>query len=57
MLPVGRAPQHVTRIELEDRAAEDLGPANALSDDQRLAERVLVPGGARPRLENVQWLR
>src|SRR5215218_1607130 len=51
VLPVGRTPELVASVEFELRAAFDLRPANAFGDDQRLAERVLVPGGTRARLK------
>src|SRR3954451_25179790 len=51
VLPVGRTPELVAGVELELRAAFDLGPANAFGDDQRLAERVLVPSGTCTRLK------
>src|SRR5260221_709682 len=46
VLLVGRAPQHVTGVELEDWAALHLRPADAFGDDQGLAERMRVPGSA-----------
>lgn len=51
MLVPGRAPQDVAGMELELRAALDLGPAHAFRDDQRLPGRMRVPGGARAWLE------
>src|SRR4051794_31655205 len=51
MLVLGRAPQDVAGVEFEDRAAFDLSPADAFGDDQRLAERMGMPSGARAGLE------
>src|SRR3712207_283417 len=41
-----REPDHVTRADLPDRPALALGPAASGGDDQGLAERMGVPGGA-----------
>src|SRR4051794_7333835 len=51
VLLVGRAQKQVARIEFEDRASLHLCPADAIRDDQGLAKRMLVPGGAGARLE------
>jgi hypothetical protein len=51
MLVFRRTPQNVARIELDDRAAFNLGPAHALSYDQSLTQRMGVPSGPRPRFE------
>ena len=50
LLP-GREPDHVARPDLLDRSALALHPAAAGGDDQRLAQRMGVPRGARARLE------
>src|SRR3954447_2280942 len=47
----GREPDHVTRSYLLDRPAFLLYPTETGRDDERLPERVRVPGGASPRLE------
>ena len=47
-------PDHVARPDLLDRPALALDPAAARRHDQRLAERVGVPGRARARLEGDQ---
>ena len=44
-------PDHVTRSNLLDRASPSLRAAAACRDDQRLSERVRVPGGPRTGLE------
>src|SRR5688572_1286402 len=46
LMPRG-APQYVANPELELRSAIDLRPADAFGDDQRLPERMPVPGDAR----------
>src|SRR5208283_2924289 len=46
-----REPDDVARADLLDRAAPALGAAEPRRHDQRLAERVGVPGGARAWLE------
>src|SRR5262245_1002526 len=46
-----REPDHVARPDLLDRAAPALSQAAARRHDERLTERVGVPGGARARLE------
>ena len=51
VLLAGREPDDVAGADLLDRAAPALRPAAAGGDDQRLAERVGVPGGARAGLE------
>ncbi len=50
LLP-GRKPDHITGPEFIDRSALALNPAAAGCDDQSLAERMRVPGGAGTRLE------
>ena len=47
----GREPDDVARPDFLDRAALALHPAAAGRDDQRLAQRMGVPGGARAGLE------
>ena len=51
MFFAGREPDHVAGADFFDGAAPVLGPAAAGGDDQRLAERVRVPGGACAGLE------
>src|SRR5262245_4785499 len=51
VLLAGRKPDHVARPDLLDRAALALRPAAAERDDQGLAERMGMPGGASARLE------
>ena len=51
VLLAGREPDDVAGPDLLDRAALALRPAAAGGDDQRLAERMRVPGGARAGLE------
>ncbi len=51
MFLVGREPDHVAGPDLLDRASLALRPAAAGGDDQRLAQRVRVPGRAGARLE------
>src|SRR6266446_4966859 len=46
-----REPDHITGPDLLDRAVLALHPANTGCDNQRLTERMLVPRGARTRLE------
>lgn len=46
-----RDPHHVAGPDNLDRSAFALNPAAAGGDDQRLAQRVAVPGGAGARLE------
>src|SRR5437016_2398696 len=48
----GREPHHVTRPNLLNRSAFALGPAAARRYDERLTERVRMPGRARARLES-----
>src|SRR3954452_23781859 len=43
-----RKPHHATRMDLLDRAALPLDPAAAGRDDERLPERVRVPGRPGP---------
>jgi hypothetical protein len=50
LLP-GRRPDHITGPEFIDRSALALNPATAGCDNQSLAERMRVPGGAGTRLE------
>src|SRR5215831_4999093 len=51
VLFVRRNPDDVARLDLADFAAPALYPARAGDDEQGLAERMRVPGGARTRLE------
>ena len=51
MLLARREPDDVARPDFLDRAALPLHPADAGGDDQRLAERMGVPGGTRAGLE------
>ena len=51
MLDARRYPDDVAGPDFLDRAAPVLAQADARRDDQRLAERMRVPGGARARLE------
>src|SRR5574338_40250 len=51
VLVVRRAPDDVAGADFLARFALALVPANACRDDQRLAERVYVPGGPRTPLE------
>ena len=51
VLLAGREPDHVAGPDLLDRAALALHPAAAGRDDQRLPERMRVPGSASARLE------
>ena len=51
VLLAGSEPDHVAGMDLLYRAALALGPAAAGRDDQRLAERMRVPGGAGAGLE------
>src|SRR3954468_21156965 len=51
VLHAGREPDHVTGSYLLDRAALLLNPADAGRDDERLPQRVRVPGRPGPRLE------
>ena len=46
VLVLGGAPQDVAGVEFQLRSALDLGPADAFGDDQGLAQRMDVPGGA-----------
>src|SRR5580704_16222883 len=52
MLLARREPDDVTRPDFLDRAALPLHPADAGGHDQRLAERMAVPGGTRAGLES-----
>ena len=54
VLLAGREPDDVAGADLLDRPALALHPAAAGGDDQRLAERVGVPGRPRARLEGDQ---
>src|SRR3954452_19631938 len=47
----GRAPDHITGANFDDRFTLTLCPAAAGSDDQGLAERMGVPVGPRSRFE------
>src|SRR5271165_910616 len=51
MLFIGREPDDVARTDFLDRAALALHPAEPEGDEQRLTERVRVPGSPCPRLE------
>ena len=51
VLFTGREPDHVTRTDLLDRTAPNLSPAATTDDDQRLPQRMRVPGRARTRLK------
>jgi hypothetical protein len=51
VLFAGREPDHISRMNLFNRAAFALYPSAARGNDQRLAQRVRVPGGPRSRLE------
>jgi membrane protein YqaA with SNARE-associated domain len=51
VLVAGRAPYHVAGADLDDRLALALGPAAAGGDDQRLSQRMRMPGRARAGLE------
>src|SRR5579883_348163 len=51
MLVLGWTPQHVAGVEFELGTAFNLGPADPLGYDERLAERVTVPGRSRSGLE------
>src|SRR5947209_2063995 len=51
MLLTGRKPDHIAGPNLLDRAALALNPTAAGGDNQSLAERVRMPGGAGTRLE------
>jgi hypothetical protein len=51
MLLVRRKPDHVARPDFLDRSALALRPPKARRDDQRLTERMSMPGGASTRLE------
>src|SRR3954451_24430278 len=46
-----REPDHITRPYFLDRASLPLDPAAAGRDDERLTQRVRVPGRAAPGLE------
>jgi hypothetical protein len=48
VLFVRRNPHNVTRLDLAHFAAPALYPARAGDDEQRLAKRMRVPGGASP---------
>src|SRR5665213_1097346 len=47
-----RAPNHVARADLDDGFALALRPSAASRDDERLTERMRVPGGACARFES-----
>jgi len=51
MLLVRRKPDHVARPDFFDRTTLALRPAEPGGDDQRLTERMRMPGGASTRLE------
>jgi hypothetical protein len=51
MPKTGRKPDHIAGPHLLDRSALALHPAEARRDDQSLAERMRMPGGAGTRLE------
>jgi hypothetical protein len=51
MLFAGLEPDDVTRANFLDRSSPTLHPAAAAGHDERLAQRVRVPRGARPGLE------
>src|SRR5262249_25266744 len=51
MLFAGRKPDDIAWPDFLFRATLTLRPAAAIGDDQRLAQRMRVPGGARARLE------
>src|SRR5215469_13289379 len=48
---IRRTPDDIARADLRDRASFTLRPAAAGGDNERLAERVRMPGGARAGLE------
>jgi len=48
----GREPHHIAGTYLLDGPAVALSPSQPCADDQRLTERVRVPGGACARLES-----
>ena len=52
MLLAGRKPDHIARPDFLDRTAPTLHPSHPCSDDERLSERMGVPGGAGARLES-----
>src|SRR5262249_7574082 len=52
MFLAGRKPDHIARPDFFDRTAPTLRPADACSDDERLPERMGMPGGAGPRFES-----
>src|SRR3982750_3776455 len=51
MLVIGRAPYDVAGADLDPLLAFALGPAGAGRHDQRLPERMRMPGGSSARLE------
>ena len=51
MLFTGRKPRDITWPDFLDRPAFALHPSEAKRDDQRLTERMRMPGGAGARLE------
>src|SRR5215510_5906167 len=51
MLLAGGKPDDITWPDFLPRAAHALRPAAAICDDERLAQRMRVPSGARARLE------
>jgi hypothetical protein len=52
MLLAGRKRNYIARPDFLDRAAPTLYPSHPCSDDQRLSQRMGVPGGAGTRLES-----
>src|ERR1700683_245094 len=51
MLLTGRKPDNIARPDFLPRAAPTLHPSEPGGDNQRLAERMRMPGGAGSRLE------
>src|SRR5881396_2161809 len=52
MLLVRRKPDNITRSDFFDRSAPTLRPSKPERDDQRLTERMRMPGGASTRLKH-----